>query len=342
MHKIFAGASGPIRDIVVAERGRGARSSPTSRPTSVAGSQLAGEILDDGSGGGHPRRAGARHGRGARVRGRLMAKALECPACGAKHRLDGLEPSTTFRCERVRTDAEGADIHVTTRTKTATDGEPGADGSPAASAAAAASGSDDVADDLADVADGSDDAADGAAGDNDGRAEDGFAPDVTATETAAPMALAAAAVPPPPPPRRRAPGAPRGREIVGASATISVSDGDGAAAVAAPAPEREPAKRKRVHWYWRIVAWIVAVPLGFVITVWPAYEFGLISKDDVLDVFVGSGTGRYTRLAIVTLIWALVTALLVQLFVEGGRWWAARRRQRRDRAPQPSASAAAS
>ena len=29
-----------------------------------------------------------------------MAKALECPACGAKHRLDGLEPSTTFRCER--------------------------------------------------------------------------------------------------------------------------------------------------------------------------------------------------------------------------------------------------
>ncbi len=29
-----------------------------------------------------------------------MAKALECPACGAKHRLDGLEASTTFRCEQ--------------------------------------------------------------------------------------------------------------------------------------------------------------------------------------------------------------------------------------------------
>ncbi len=29
-----------------------------------------------------------------------MAKALECPACGAKHRLDRLEPSPTFRCER--------------------------------------------------------------------------------------------------------------------------------------------------------------------------------------------------------------------------------------------------
>ena len=44
------------------------------------------------------------------------------------------------------------------------------------------------------------------------------------------------------------------------------------------------------------VAWFVAVPLGFVITAWPAYEFGLIEKDDVLDVFVGIGTGRYARL----------------------------------------------
>ena len=87
-----------------------------------------------------------------------------------------------------------------------------------------------------------------------------------------------------------------------------------------------------MHWYWRVVAWLVAVPLGFVITAWPAYEFGLIRKDDVLDVFVGSGTGRYTRLAIGTLVWALVTALLVQLFIEGGRLWADRRRRDRDAA----------
>jgi len=244
-----------------------------------------------------------------------MAKALKCPACGTTHRLDELDGATKFRCDECGQSLKVPNIHVTTRTKTATDGEPAADGS--------------------------DDAKDGAAGDSDGRAEDYFAPDVTATETAAPMALASAAVPPPPP-RRRAPGAPRGREIVGASATIRVSDGDGAAAVAAPVPERESATRKRVRWYWRILAWIAAVPVGFVITVWPAYEFGLIRKDDVLDVFVGSGAGRYTRLAIVTVLWALVTALLVQLFVEGGRWWVARRRRRPDRAPQPSASAAAS
>jgi hypothetical protein len=74
------------------------------------------------------------------------------------------------------------------------------------------------------------------------------------------------------------------------------------------------------------------VPLGFLITAWPAYEFGLIKKGDVLDVFVGSGTGRYARLAVGTLIWALITAALVQLFVEGGRWWAARRKRRHDAA----------
>ena len=83
-----------------------------------------------------------------------------------------------------------------------------------------------------------------------------------------------------------------------------------------------------MRWYWRIVAWIVAVPLGFALTAWPTYEFGLIRKDDVLDVFVGSGADRYTRLAVVTLLWALVTAVLVQVFVEGGRIWADRRRRR--------------
>ena len=84
-----------------------------------------------------------------------------------------------------------------------------------------------------------------------------------------------------------------------------------------------------MHWYWRVVAWIVAVPLGFLVTAWPAYELGFIKKDDLLDIFVGTGTGRYLRLAIVTLVWAIVTALLVQLFVEGGRARANRRRRTR-------------
>jgi hypothetical protein len=211
-----------------------------------------------------------------------MAKALECPACGAKHRLDGLVPSTTFRCERC-----GQTLKV-----------PASLGAVRADAAAAPTVS-------------------GASGTGAGN-----------TGTV------------PPPPRRRAPGSVSAREVVGVSATIAASpdddraaDGNGQPTSVATKARGASTPRRRVHWYWRVVAWVVAVPLGFVITAWPAFEFNLIKKDDVLDVFVGSGTGRYTRLAIGTLIWALVTALLVQLFIEGGRVWADRRHRRRDAGP---------
>jgi hypothetical protein len=119
------------------------------------------------------------------------------------------------------------------------------------------------------------------------------------------------------------------------SATAPVDDGEGAdrrgrrTGSALTGPDAAPAKRPKVHWYWRLLAWVVAVPLGFVITAWPAYAFGIIKKNDLLDVFVGTGMGRYLRLAIVTLVWAIVTAILVQLFVEGGRARANRRRRER-------------
>jgi hypothetical protein len=247
-----------------------------------------------------------------------MAKALKCPACGATHRLDELDGATKFRCDDCGQSLKVPEV-MTTRV---TDDS--------------ASAPDDSSRDVAVSVPGG--LASGTA------AAAGAAPaaDSVAADSAAPMKLAAAAVPPPPP-RRHAPGAPRGREIVGASATISVADGDGASPVTTAPPQRDAApSRRRVHWYWRALAWIAAVPIGFVITVWPAYAFGLIRKDDVLDVFVGSGAGRYTRLAIVTVLWALVTALLVHLFVEGGRWWSARRRQRPEPASPPGARAAGS
>ena len=89
-----------------------------------------------------------------------------------------------------------------------------------------------------------------------------------------------------------------------------------------------PTEQTKVHLYWRVLAWIVAVPLGLVLTGWPALHFDLLKKDDLLDVFVGEGMGRYARLLVFAAAWALVTALLVQLFVEGGRVLTARRAQR--------------
>jgi hypothetical protein len=130
------------------------------------------------------------------------------------------------------------------------------------------------------------------------------------------------------------------RTTAGVSATVATTaaaadaDGSGSAGDrrsrrAPTSPSRAPEPRAKVHWYWRVLAWIVAVPLGFLVTAWPAYKLGFIKKDDLLDIFVGTGTGRYLRLAIVTLVWAVVTALLVQLLVEGGRVWSNRRRRSR-------------
>jgi hypothetical protein len=110
--------------------------------------------------------------------------------------------------------------------------------------------------------------------------------------------------------------------------TAAVDDDGGPAGPTRRGRPTRPAgaPKRNVAWYWRLVAWVAAVPLGFMITAWPAYQLGFIKKNDVLDIFVGKGTGRYVRLGVATAVWALVTALLVQLFVEGGRAWAARRR----------------
>jgi hypothetical protein len=207
-----------------------------------------------------------------------MARALECPACGARHRLDTLPESPTFRCQQC-----GQVLKV----PSAVSSDPSAP------------------------------------------------PPPSRTGALAPVA---------PPPRRANPDAPPSDQptrvapaasAAAVSATVSATadhdavesgrNGRGSAPAAQPAP----AKRSRVAWYWRLLAWVVAVPLGFFLTAWPAYQLGFIEKDDLLDIFVGTGIGRYLRLGIVTFVWALVTALLVQLFVEGGRVRAARRRRAR-------------
>jgi len=212
-----------------------------------------------------------------------MARALECPACGARHRLDSLPDSPTFKCDR---------CGQTLKAPVAVSSDPDAPAPPTRRPAASSTG--------------------------------------------APAPVA-------PPPRRVAPNGDAQQETRGApvasaaavSATVSATerpDADGGAGRDGNGPRRTPAapaSRASVHWYWRLLAWVVAVPLAFVVTAWPAYEFGFIKKDDLLDIFVGTGTGRYVRLAIVTLVWALVTALMVQLFVEGGRARANRRRRSR-------------
>jgi len=248
-----------------------------------------------------------------------MAKALECPACGAKHRLDTLPDGPTFRCSQCGQVLKIPDVA-------------GTGGAPAPSTSSSTSAP----------------------------------PRRAVTATAATSGKAAADTAPPAPPKRRRPAgdavaassatspstasSASTRQAVGVSATVAAvasepqTRADRRAAAPAKSkskPKAQPAGPKgKVAWYWRLLAWIVAVPLGFVITAWPAYHLDLIRKDDVLNIFVGSGSGRYVRLGIGTCVWALVTALLVQLFVEGGRWYMARRRARPSQ-PQSTAGSRA-
>jgi hypothetical protein len=219
-----------------------------------------------------------------------MARALECPACGRRHRLDAVPAAGTFRCEQ---------CGQVLKAPAAVSSQPDAPAPPARTGAAPVTA-----------------AAPAVAAPPPRRTVNAPADDGATrgapVRTAAAVSATVAATPEP----EESNGAERGRRRRGKDAPPA----------AAPAP---PAKRSKVAWYWRVVAWIVAVPLAFLVTAWPAFEFGFIKKDDLLDIFVGTGTGRYLRLAIVTLVWALVTALLVQLFVEGGRAWANRRRRAR-------------
>lgn len=110
---------------------------------------------------------------------------------------------------------------------------------------------------------------------------------------------------------------------------------------AAPAPSGRrapdeaaaaPARRVRAPWWLRIVAWIVAVPLGLVLVGVPARKLGYLDSQKLLDVLIGKDVGRYLPLVVIVVLWAVVTAVLVQLIVEGGGSLLRRRRARRDAA----------
>ncbi|MGQ0805312.1 MAG: hypothetical protein ACT4PI_15790 [Actinomycetota bacterium] len=146
------------------------------------------------------------------------------------------------------------------------------------------------------------------------------APDRTATMPAGGGAAAAAggvAAPPAPPPPRPPTPSRRDRR---------------------PAPGPDP---RHVAWPFRMIAWLIAVPVGLILVVGPARKFGFLSGQRLLDVLVGTGYGRYWRVLAIAPAWALVTAVLVQLMLVGMRKLGDRRRavvgqrEASDAAPEP-------
>ena len=105
-------------------------------------------------------------------------------------------------------------------------------------------------------------------------------------------------------------------------------------APAAPAPEAPPRRRRRddgtgprpVPLPLRLLAWLIALPVGLIAVVAPARRFGFLSGQRLLDVVVGIGWSRYWRVLVIAPAWALVTTLLVQLMIFGMRKLGDRRR----------------
>jgi hypothetical protein len=79
----------------------------------------------------------------------------------------------------------------------------------------------------------------------------------------------------------------------------------------------------------RIGAWVLAVPIGLAIVGIPARALGYLTSQKLLDVFVKHNLSRFVPLVVIVVLWALATTILVEVFVEGGRWLMLRRRARR-------------
>ena len=123
-----------------------------------------------------------------------------------------------------------------------------------------------------------------------------------------------------------------------AGAGAAPAGAGGVAAPPAPPPPRPPTPSRRdrraspgpapprIAWPFRLIAGVVAVPLGLVAVVYPARRFGFLSGQRLLDVLVGTGWSRYWRVLVIAPVWALVTAILVQLMLIGMRKLGDRRR----------------
>jgi hypothetical protein len=223
-----------------------------------------------------------------------MAKALQCPTCGTKKRIDALTDGASFRCEQC-----GQVLKV----------PPGLQARPKPTA-----------------------------------------PTPPATPPATPRQPATSGGAPLPAPRRRSrPTMTAGGAAAGAGGTavLSSTPSPGIVAPVTP-PATEPARgatpvgeraarsdrgrgsREALPIPLRVLAWLVALPLGLVIVGFPARKAGYLSSQKLLDVIVKSDLSRFVPIVVIVVLWALVSAALVTLFVEGGRRLMVRRRDRHD------------
>jgi hypothetical protein len=136
----------------------------------------------------------------------------------------------------------------------------------------------------------------------------------------------------PPAPRRRRPVMTAGSGAGGGTAVLSAAEEAPPPVVVPPrptAPVPEPMRRDGLPFPFRILAWVLAVPIGLAAVGIPARKGGYLTSQKLLDVIVKHSMSRFVPLAVIVLLWALVTAVLVTAFIEGGRFWWNRRKRRK-------------
>jgi hypothetical protein len=87
-------------------------------------------------------------------------------------------------------------------------------------------------------------------------------------------------------------------------------------------------RRRVLSRAWRLATWPLAVLLSLLVVVPLAWRSGYVTRNDLLNVFIGNGLTRYGRLAMFVVVWAFIMALLVTLFASVNRV-----QNRRDRSP---------
>jgi hypothetical protein len=82
--------------------------------------------------------------------------------------------------------------------------------------------------------------------------------------------------------------------------------------------------RLDVHWAVRILLWIVALAVGAVVVLIPARQLDVITFDGALNVIGGKGFKKWELPLVIVPPWAIVSAILAHLMIEGvGRLGAA-------------------
>jgi hypothetical protein len=94
--------------------------------------------------------------------------------------------------------------------------------------------------------------------------------------------------------------------------------------------------REALPLWLRITVWVIALPLGLLVVGLPARQLGYLTSQKLLDVIVKRDLGRFVPIIVVVALWALVTAVLVTILIEGGRRWMVHRRERARRSGHSS------